>query len=164
MQIYFVRHGQAEPRESWRGNDVDRPLTDCGRSLIAEEGVVLQRSGVTPDAILTSPLLRAKQTGGILADCLNVGDRLSVDKRLGPGFGPEQLLKILRDHSKAQVLVLVGQEPDLTETITKLVGRSRIVLKRGGMAQVEITDARAPKGRLLGLLSPTVFADRPEQC
>ncbi len=59
--------------------------------------------------------------------------------------------------------MLVAQEPDLSSTITRLVGRSRIALKKGGVAQVEVPDVKTPHGRLLALLSPTLFADHHPQ-
>jgi phosphohistidine phosphatase len=161
MQVCFVRHGPAEPRGEWDGDDFERPLTTDGRQLVAEVAAAILGRGPSPDVILTSPLVRARQTAGILAECLGIPDRLAVDKRLAPGFGPEQLLKILRDNSKRSVLVLVGQEPDLTLTISKLVGRSRIALKRAGVAQVEVVDPKVLKGRLVGLLSPMICSDPP---
>ncbi len=161
MQVIFFRHGPAEPRNEWKGDDAERPLTHDGRQLVTEVAAAMLRSGFVPDVILSSPLVRAQQSAAIIADCLGVPDQVLVDKRLGPGFGPEQLQKILRDYGKYTLLLLVSQEPDLSHTISKLVGRSRLVIKKAGLVQVAIPDSKTLKGQLLGLLSPTIFADLP---
>ncbi len=163
MQVYFFRHGPAEPRSAWIGEDADRPLTPEGRQLVAEVAMAMRRSGSQPEIILTSPLVRAYQSADILADCFSMPERVSVDKRLAPGFGLDQLQKILRDYGKQTPLLLVGHEPDLSHTISKLVGRTRIAIKKGGVAQVELPDSKTLKGQLLGLLSPTFFADFPHE-
>jgi phosphohistidine phosphatase len=163
MQLYLFRHGPAEPRNTWIGDDAERPLTNDGRQLVTEVAMAMQRSGLLPEIILTSPLVRARQSAAILADCFTMTERVLVDKRLAPGFGLDDLQKILRDYSKQTSLLLVGQEPDLSHTISKVVGRTRIALKKGGLAQIEVPDIKTPKGHLLGLLSPTFFADFPHE-
>ena len=70
-ELYFVRHGLAEERgEAWP-EDTKRPLTDEGiaRFRKAEKG--LSRVGVAVDVVLTSPLVRARQTAEILATGLD---------------------------------------------------------------------------------------------
>jgi phosphohistidine phosphatase len=129
--LYFFRHGPAEPRNTWSGDDAERPLTNDGRQLVSEVAIAMLRSGLQPEIILTSPLVRTRQSAAILADCFSMTEHVLVDKRIAPGFGLEQLQKILRDYSKQTSLLLVGQEPDLSHTISKLVGRTRIALKKG---------------------------------
>ena len=70
MQVCFVRHGAAEPRSEWAGDDFDRPLTADGRQLVAEVAAAIWGRGPLPDVIVTSPLVRARQTAVILAECL----------------------------------------------------------------------------------------------
>ena len=63
VQLYLVRHAQAADGEP----DELRPLTAEGRRAARELGERLAAVGVRPDAVLTSPLLRARQTGAELA-------------------------------------------------------------------------------------------------
>ena len=63
MQLYLVRHADATP-----GNpDELRDLSDAGHEQARELGERLRDDGVAPDVVLTSPLLRARQTGEALA-------------------------------------------------------------------------------------------------
>src|SRR5438034_11639970 len=66
-EIYLIRHGLAEERgDSWP-DDAKRPLTDEGISRMRKSVRGLSRLGVTLDVVLTSPLVRARQTAEIVA-------------------------------------------------------------------------------------------------
>jgi len=71
MQIYLMRHAIAADLGDgpWK-RDAERPLTKEGirRTHRAAEGLV--SAGVVFDAILSSPLVRARETAGIVAEVL----------------------------------------------------------------------------------------------
>ena len=75
MQLYFFRHGVAEKRSEWKTDDDLRPLTDDGRTAIVRSSVMLTRLGVAPEVIVTSPLVRARQTAEIVGEALGVDDK-----------------------------------------------------------------------------------------
>jgi phosphohistidine phosphatase len=54
--------------------------------------------------------------------------------------------------------MVVGHEPDFSDTISALIGGGRIVCKKGGLALVEIPDAQSRKGELVWLVPPKVLA------
>jgi phosphohistidine phosphatase len=112
---------------------------------------------VSPDVILSSPLVRAQQTAEIVATGLDLRDRLVMDPRLGPGFDPRQLKALLAAHRDASTLLLVGHEPDFSETISRLIGGGRLDVKKGGLALVELEDRASLAGRLLWLLPPRML-------
>ena len=56
QRIYSLRHGLAGQRSKWHGNDADRPLSERGRTQVRHVSRALQRAGVQPDRIVTSPL------------------------------------------------------------------------------------------------------------
>ena len=85
-------------------------------------------------------------------------DKLVLDKRLSPGFGTDQLVHILDQHSKGAALILVGHEPDFSETIRQVIGGGRLVVKKGGLVCVELQDGKPLKGKLEWLLPPQVLA------
>ncbi|MBV8149574.1 MAG: histidine phosphatase family protein, partial [Candidatus Eremiobacteraeota bacterium] len=68
MIVYFVRHGAAVDAQEWSGSDDNRPLTQKGRDRMERVGERLEDLEIEADAIVTSPLLRAKQTAEILAE------------------------------------------------------------------------------------------------
>lgn len=153
MRLLFLRHGQAESRETWTGGDDGRPLTAEGRSAMAAEAAFLARLGSAPDVILSSPLTRARETARIFAEGLGVADRLHDDVRLAPGFGPTQLEEILEEHREARTVMLVGHEPDFSLTIGGLVGGAAVVCKKGGLARVDV-DPESGAAELVWLLPP----------
>jgi phosphohistidine phosphatase len=59
MQIYIMRHGQAEMMAN---SDSERALTDLGRSESEQMASSLAKQNVEFDAVIVSPYLRAQQT------------------------------------------------------------------------------------------------------
>src|SRR5262249_50752878 len=118
MQLYFLRHGEADWPD-WKKSDDERPLTDFGKKEMCDVGKFLARLKVRPDLIVTSPLPRASQTAKITAEHLKV--KLREDESLAPGFGTSELQTVLRRH-RSKVLMLVGHEPDFTNVISGLTG------------------------------------------
>src|SRR2546425_6505782 len=65
-ELYLIRHGVAEERGDARPDDSKRPLTDHGMSRLRKSARGLARAGVAFHALLTSPLLRARQTAEVI--------------------------------------------------------------------------------------------------
>jgi len=158
MELYFLRHGLAENRSEWKGDDAERPLTEEGVRRMERSAAMIARLGLELDAILTSPLARARQTALIAADALEARGKVLIDRRLDPGFDRERLAAILRDHSSAKALMLVGHEPGFSETISALIRGGRIVCKKGGLACVKLHDVTNLNGELLWLIPPRLLA------
>jgi len=157
MRLYFLRHGQAGNRAEWQGEDAARPLTTDGKRRVQREGAALRALDLVLDLIITSPLVRAQQTAEIVASALGLGAKLVTDPRLAPGFGPRQLKALLTTHRSASALMLVGHEPDFSETISHLIGGGRLEVKKGALALVELTDRASLAGRLVWLIPPKVL-------
>ena len=159
MKVYFLRHGDAGDPNAWRGNDADRPLTPEGRERTAQEAATLARLQVKLDAIVTSPLLRARQTAEPVAGALGIRTTLKDDERI-VDLDPRRLTSILRDHTKADAIMLVGHEPTMSQTIAQLIGGADLELKKGGLACIELKNADSPHGQLLWLIPPKVLAGK----
>jgi len=148
MQLYFLRHGEAD-WPGWTKPDDERPLTDFGKKEVRQLAKFLNRLKVRPDLVVTSPLPRALQTAEIAAEGLKA--KLRQDKALEPGFGISELKTLLKRHG-SKVLMLVGHEPDFTSVISALTGAS-LKLSKAGVVSVDI-DPETEKGRLLWLFPP----------
>lgn len=148
MYLYFLRHGEADWPD-WKKSDDERPLTKRGKKEMHEVAAFLVRVKARPDLILTSPLPRASQTAEIAAEHLKVKYR--EDSLLAPGFRRTELERLLEKYPE-ESLMLVGHEPDFTETISALTGGS-LKLSKAGLALVEI-DHSWQNGRLLWLFPP----------
>lgn len=111
MRLLIVRHA-----ESAAGNpDKLRPLTSEGLEHARVLGVQLRAQGFVADAIVSSPLLRARET----AEALGLGDA-EVDERLAPGATPFDL----RDAAvgRGETVVVVGHQPDCSKAVAALTG------------------------------------------
>jgi len=157
VRLFFLRHGLAD-RAEWDGDDFERPLTEKGKSRMGREAATLAKLDLGIDLILTSPLTRARQTAEIVAKRLDLSNRLQIDERLSPGFGVSALGKILETHGDRQAILLVGHEPDFSETIGELVGGASIVCKKGALARVDVDEVRPLRGHLVWLIPPAVLA------
>jgi phosphohistidine phosphatase len=158
MEVYFLRHGDAGSRESWKGSDASRPLSDEGAARMERESSTMVLLQLSLGLILSSPLVRARQTAEIVARGLGLADTLADDDRLSPGFGIEDLGRIMRDHRSMSALMLVGHEPDFSTVIAACMGGGRVDCKKGGLARVDFLDASSLKGLLVWLLPPRVLA------
>jgi phosphohistidine phosphatase len=115
VRLYLVRHAEAAPGEP----DELRPLTAQGRDQARALGQRLLAEKARPTTVLTSPLLRACETGGELARALDV--ETEPHERLAPGAGVEDLRAAVEGHGE-QVIV-VGHQPDCGRITAELTGR-----------------------------------------
>jgi phosphohistidine phosphatase len=148
MQLYFLRHGEAD-WPGWTKPDDERPLTDFGKKEVRQVAKFLDRLHVKPDFIVSSPLPRALQTAGVAAEQLKT--KLCQDEALEPGFGITELSTVLNRHP-SKVLMLVGHEPDFSSVISALTG-GFIKMSKAGVALIDV-DPETQKGRLLWLFPP----------
>lgn len=156
MQLYFVRHGRAESRETWPPSEErQRPLTKDGIKRMKKSAKTMQQLGLAPDAILTSPLARARQTAEIVAAAL---DRpLVEDETLAPGFGVSALTALLREYPDAASLMFVGHEPDFSTTVEVLIEGGRVMAKKGSLIRVDLFSVLPPRGELVWNIPPKML-------
>jgi phosphohistidine phosphatase len=157
MICYFLRHGPAEDAAQWRGSDYDRPLTEKGSERMVTLAKRLVKMGLDVDYIVTSPLIRAKQTAEIVAGFLDLRERLMQDPRLAGDFGPAALRDILCERRTANAIVLVGHEPNMSMTIGHAVGGARIDFKKGAIACLDFPDPSTLRGELLWTAPPKIL-------
>ena len=62
IELYLLRHADAGDPMAWQGPDAARPLSGKGERQADRLGRFLAGIGFTPDAIITSPKVRAAQT------------------------------------------------------------------------------------------------------
>jgi phosphohistidine phosphatase len=149
MNLYFLRHGIAED-DSPDGTDASRQLTDEGVSKLRASRLGFARLGVRVDLLLTSPLVRARQTAEIVGPMVGVAPE--VADALAPGCDAASLLALL-DGRGAERVMIVGHEPDFSGIIGALTGGSRVVMKKGGLARVDLLPGAA-RGELVWLVPP----------
>lgn len=160
MNILLVRHAIALDRATPGVADHLRPLTEEGIARFRKTARSLAGL-VTADLVLTSPILRAKQTAEILArQWASVPTHES--EPLGNGSRPDFEDALLRVKD-AKVVAVVGHEPWLSEWAAAWLGGKSgesFAFKKGGAALIEFDDEVAEgAGRLLFFLPPKVVKD-----
>jgi phosphohistidine phosphatase len=130
VQLYLVRHAQAADGEP----DQLRPLTAEGRRAARELGERLAADGVRPDAVLTSPLLRARQTGAELARA--AGIEPEPDERLAPGATADDVKAAAV--GRGETVVVVGHQPDCGRIAATLHGGEEPRFPPAGMAVIQL--------------------------
>ncbi len=159
VELLLLRHGIAEERCPERG-DGDRALTPVGLSRTKAVAGRLVLLGLGCDQLVTSPLVRARQTAEIaVAEGLVAEGSRSwrVDAALAPGGDPLPLVaefqRAASTHARLQRLALVGHEPELGALAAQLIGapEGAIVLKKAGVALLLLGPGR---GQLKLLMAP----------
>lgn len=158
MRCYFLRHGAAVDAGEWSGSDFDRPLTAQGRERITQAAKTIAALRLNLGVIITSPLVRAKQTAEIVAKRMKLQDHLVEDARLGGGFGLSQLGEILAERRAADAVMLVGHEPAMSRIAGELVGGANVEFKPGSLACVDVPEPASLQGALLWLVPAKIFA------
>ncbi|HET7568739.1 MAG TPA: histidine phosphatase family protein [Gaiellaceae bacterium] len=130
MRLLVVRHAEAAPGDP----DELRPLTPRGREQARELGARLRGEGLVPDAVLTSPLLRARET----AAALELGPP-AVDERLAPGATPAGVREAAG--GRGETVLVVGHQPDCGRIAAALSGGPEPAFPPCGVAVVELEDA-----------------------
>lgn len=138
MKIHLVRHAEAIGRTGEIADD-HRYLTCRGRTRFRRVAATLEKQGIEPDYILTSPLVRAVQTADILAEKLHFSGDLLIEPLLAGGLTMPVLRDLLASHTLAGEIVLVGHEPDMGLLLGALLATdSPCSIKKGGVVSLKL--------------------------
>jgi phosphohistidine phosphatase SixA len=127
VRLILVRHAKAAPGQP----DELRPLTGEGRKRARE--LADQLRGLKPDAVLSSPLLRAKETAAAVAAA--AGLEADTDERLAPGATVDDVRAAVA--GRGETVVVVGHQPDCGQIALALTGRE-VPFPTGGFAEIEL--------------------------
>jgi len=155
MQLCLVRHGIAGERGAAYPDDSLRPLTEKGRARMHVAAMGLRKL-VTPDAFLTSPLVRARETAEILLDIYGV-KKLHVSDALASGDHAALFADV--NALRGQTVMAVGHEPFISQTLAVVLTCDAMGLaaafKKGAAALVTFDGPVTPgKGMLEWLIQP----------
>ena len=153
MNIYFLRHGEAQAKQAGQ-SDAQRNLMPLGKQQAEQAAQWLGQHGIVVDVVVSSPLVRARQTAQPVAAALQI--EIREDERLSGGrLTLEALAGIVADADNPDSLLLVGHEPDFSTIIGQLTG-GKVDIKKATLALVTCDDIKAGSGELAWLV--------PQQC
>jgi phosphohistidine phosphatase len=130
MRLYLVRHAKAEQGEP----DELRALTPDGRAAARDLGRRLAADGVAPDAVLTSPLLRARETAEEIARA--TGAEAEPVDVLAPGATAEDVTYAVS--GRGETVVVVGHQPDCGQIAAALTGGDEPPFPTAGLAVIDL--------------------------
>jgi phosphohistidine phosphatase len=147
QQLWFLRHGEAEPHDV--RPDVDRRLTERGEEQSRAAGRALAALEITFQLVLTSPRIRALDTARLA--CAELGCDMVLDESLSSGFTVEDALELAAAAGEHKRVLFVGHNPDFEQVVHDLTGGD-VDMKKGGIAGVRMRGRR--RGELVVLLRP----------
>ncbi|RPJ69761.1 MAG: phosphohistidine phosphatase SixA [Acidobacteria bacterium] len=159
-RIYIVRHAIAAERGNAYPDDRLRPLTPAGIERFRKVVRGLAWLDVRVDRILTSPLVRARQTADILAENLPGKPQVIETDALVPGATYDELRTHMAEFSRCSSVALVGHEPDIGHVAARLLGlRHPLAFKKGGVCRIDMeTLPPAGPGELRWFVPPRMLA------
>jgi len=148
VKLYLVRHASASDSAP---SDADRELTNEGREEPRVAGVVLRKTGTKPEQILSSPLLRARQTAEIIAAELKFPNEIVACDALCNDRSLADLLRAIKPFAGAKEIILVGHMPSLADHLAELLGSDNpaaLSMGKASVACVELATLRPGHGEL----------------
>jgi phosphohistidine phosphatase len=155
MIIYFLRHADAE---DFLGNDFERKLTIKGLDQAARVGNFCAKYSIKPEVFLTSPVVRARQTAEIVGR--KIGVEPLVTDWLTCGMTPATLIEKLKPISPKSSVLLVGHEPDLSTSVSYLLGLPEPVnfpIRKASLTAIDAPWLDQGSGTLEFTLPPKFF-------
>jgi phosphohistidine phosphatase len=146
QQLWFLRHGEAEPHDA--RPDPERRLTVRGEEQSRAAGRALAALELNFQLVVASPRVRALETARLACEAL--GGEPVVDEALSSGFDVDDALALALAAGDDSRLLFVGHNPDLAQIVGDLTGAA-VDLKKGGVAGVR---RHGRRGELVALLRP----------
>jgi phosphohistidine phosphatase len=156
MRIYILRHGIAEDA-SPRTPDFQRELTEEGRRKLTGVLRLARRAGVQPELVISSPLVRAVQTGEMAREVLKVEAPVQETQTLVPEGSPRNVWEELRGLRNLEAVLLAGHEPLLSTLTAWLLGAPELQVHMGkaALVSIEMDQFRGdPHGVLRWMVTP----------
>lgn len=158
MRLLIIRHATAVPRGTPDMPDDERPLTKKGERRFRGAAEGLARLMKRPDALLSSPLPRARRTAEIAA---RAWGKVEVqEERALAGGSFNEIATALGRFPAESTVAIVGHEPDLSSVLGRLLGTShgeRLTFKKGGAALTDVPGALSEGGTLVWYLPPRIL-------
>jgi phosphohistidine phosphatase len=146
LELYLIRHGLAAERGKDWPDDSKRPLTPDGVARLRKSARGLRQMGVGFDQIVTSPLVRTRQTADVFAEELDDHPPVVTSDALAPAGSAASVIQEITRYVRKPRLALVGHEPNLGELAAQLIGaRTPLEFKKGGICRIDF-DMLPPKG------------------
>ncbi len=160
MDLILLRHGKAE--DYHQNGDASRELVDRGREQARRAARLLKDNKWLPEIVLTSPLVRARQTADEFCETAKLPGA-AIQGWLACGMHPEHALRELAGFTEFKRIAIVGHEPDFSGLVEWILGASGggVEVKKGAVACLRINPP-SRYGVLKFLIPPKLAAEAGE--
>ena len=137
MDVFLLRHGEAEELGGKVKTDNERALTRDGVRLMEEEAEGMKRLGLRFNVILSSPLVRAKQTAEIISEVLD-SRKVTLCDALAIPISTVDLMVAFKPFQPDYRVLLVGHMNDIGKLAGFFLGDPRLTLpfKKGSLCKI----------------------------
>ncbi len=151
MQLLLLRHGQAADRAPQDAGDFSRPLLEKGLLQAQNAARVLAAADFLPDIVLSSPVLRAKQTAEEFTTAAGMPGPVMLSW-LSCGMSPGSALTELAGYRDFGRVMIVGHEPDFSHFVQQALGAAAgtVEIRKGSLTCLQINPP-SPRATLLFL-------------
>lgn len=155
--LYILRHAKS----SWSDPDLadfDRPLNDRGTKAAPFMGTVMREQGFSPELILSSPAVRARQTAELVIGSAPLPGELRFDERIYEA-SPQTLRTVISETAAdVESVMLVGHNPGMEGFVRFLTGDTE-TMPTAALAVIGLridnwADIAAGTGRLVRVIRP----------
>lgn len=170
-ELWLLRHAKSDRKTATL--DIDRPLNKRGKRAARKMGTWMQRQGLIPDWIISSPAERARATLDLVCEKLefDIKDTLKDRRLYGQGIG--SLRKVLSECPKeANRVLLVGHNPELEDLLIELTGALNLpdidkIMPTAALARLAMPDdwsgLQAECAKLLAITYPNSLCDADDE-
>ena len=140
MDLYILRHGKAETIGPLYRSDYERPLSATGWKRTRRSAKGMKAMNVRLDAIVSSPLIRARQTAEIVQERLVPEAEIEISDALAH-HDLGEITALIQARSTSGSVMLVGHEPTLGLLISMLASGTTyaaIDLKPGSLCKLVV--------------------------
>lgn len=122
--LYILRHAKSDWGDAGL-SDYERPLNKRGKAAAPLMGELMKNKGFQPNAIISSPAVRAKQTAELVRGAAELKGAINFDSRIYEA-GVQTLLQIVGEIEDAHdSAMIVGHNPGLEGLVKILTGESQ---------------------------------------
>lgn len=156
QEIFILRHAHAEDDSA---DDFSRKLTDEGKTKTKKLGRFFNKLEEQVDIILSSPVLRAKETAEIFIKNLDKKPELKIVDFLSCGASTNSIKAGIKSFLSFDKIMLVGHAPDLEIFLGLLIGVKKVPLKKCALAKVKLNNSFDLSGELEYLITPKLLKE-----
>lgn len=160
--LFLLRHAKSSGANSALA-DFDRPLNGRGKRAAEAIGRFMRKQEMSPDLVLSSPAVRARETIGIVIKATKLPAEVRYDQRIYEA-GPLRLLEVISEiEEKRSEVLVVGHNPGMEELLQLFTGRIER-MATGTLAKIDLKTTKWSKaadhrGNLAWLVRPKELAE-----